>query len=225
MAGRAATPTWSRAAAAAGVPVHDGRPRRRSQRSADTVTPQGVVAVCRFARRARSTDVVAGGPRLVVVLAQVRDPGNAGTRDPGRRRGRCRCGRPRRGSVDPYNGKCVRASAGSLFHLPVVAGAGVDAAVRACARPGCRSSPPTGPAPWTSTTPQRTGALAAPTAWLFGNEAWGLPADVRGLADAVVRVPDHGPAESLNLATAAAVCLYASPAARPAARPTPGTGR
>ncbi len=52
--------------------------------------------------------------------------------------------------------------------------------------------------------------LANPTAWLFGNEAWGLPEDVRGLADAVVRVPIHGRAESLNLATAAAVCLYAS---------------
>jgi TrmH family RNA methyltransferase len=52
--------------------------------------------------------------------------------------------------------------------------------------------------------------MGVPTAWVFGNEAWGLPEETRALADAVVRVPIHGKAESLNLATAAAVCLYAS---------------
>lgn len=52
--------------------------------------------------------------------------------------------------------------------------------------------------------------MGGPTAWVFGNEAWGLPEETRALADAVVRVPIHGKAESLNLATAAAVCLYAS---------------
>ncbi|MDQ4008347.1 MAG: RNA methyltransferase, partial [Actinomycetota bacterium] len=52
--------------------------------------------------------------------------------------------------------------------------------------------------------------LAAPTAWMFGNEAWGLPPETAALADQVVRVPIYGRAESLNLATAAAVCLYAS---------------
>jgi TrmH family RNA methyltransferase len=56
----------------------------------------------------------------------------------------------------------------------------------------------------------RGGALAQPTAWIFGNEAWGLPDEVLGLADQAVRVPIHGRAESLNLAAAAAVCLYAS---------------
>ena len=54
------------------------------------------------------------------------------------------------------------------------------------------------------------GTLAADTAWLFGNEAWGLPADLAALADHRVRIPIHGRAESLNLATAAAVCLYSS---------------
>ena len=52
--------------------------------------------------------------------------------------------------------------------------------------------------------------LAAPTAWLFGNEAWGLPAELAALADHRVRIPIHGRAESLNLSTAAALCLYAS---------------
>jgi TrmH family RNA methyltransferase len=54
------------------------------------------------------------------------------------------------------------------------------------------------------------GALRAPTQWLFGNEANGLPAEVTEAADRSVRVPIHGRAESLNLAAAAAVCLYAS---------------
>ena len=54
------------------------------------------------------------------------------------------------------------------------------------------------------------GILDLPTAWLFGSEAHGLPADIVEAADASVRVPIHGRAESLNLASAAAICLYAS---------------
>ena len=51
--------------------------------------------------------------------------------------------------------------------------------------------------------------LAAPTAWIFGNEAWGMPSELVALADESVAVPIYGRAESLNLAAAAAVCLYA----------------
>ena len=61
---------------------------------------------------------------------------------------------------------------------------------------------------------QSAGRLGQPTAWLFGNEAWGLPSDVLNLADDAVAVPIYGRAESLNLAAAAAVCLYASARAR-----------
>ncbi|MYS52634.1 RNA methyltransferase, partial [Streptomyces sp. SID6013] len=61
------------------------------------------------------------------------------------------------------------------------------------------------------------GTMGGPTAWVFGNEAWGLPEETRALTDAVLRVPIHGKAESLNLATAAAVCLYASARAQRAA--------
>ena len=64
--------------------------------------------------------------------------------------------------------------------------------------------------PATSTRPPTPACSTRPTAWVFGNEAWGLPEQTRALADAVVQVPIHGRAESLNLATAAAVCLYAS---------------
>ena len=61
--------------------------------------------------------------------------------------------------------------------------------------------------------------LARPTAWLFGNEAWGLPDELAALADHRVRIPIHGRAESLNLSTAAALCLYASARAQRAAEP------
>ena len=114
-------------------------------------------------------------------------------------------------SVDPYNSKCVRASAGSLFHLPVVVGATLAdaaAALRARRAPGAGRRRQRGAA--TSTTLDGAGGLAGPTAWLFGNEAWGLPADLLALADEAVAVPIYGRAESLNLAAAAAVCLYAS---------------
>ena len=123
-------------------------------------------------------------------------------------------------SVDPYNGKCVRASAGSLFHLPVVgrpAGRRRRTRLRA---PACRCWPPTGWGATTSTTLADAGGLAGPTAWLFGNEAWGLPDEASRTGRPVVRVPIHGRAESLNLAAAAAVCLYASARAQ---RRAPGT--
>ena len=113
-------------------------------------------------------------------------------------------------SVDPYNGKCVRASAGSLFHLPVVTGVPVGVAVAGLRSAGLRVLAADGAGERDLDDALDSGSLAEPTAWLFGNEAWGLPAEVASLADEVVRVPIHGRAESLNLATAAAVCLYAS---------------
>jgi TrmH family RNA methyltransferase len=113
-------------------------------------------------------------------------------------------------SVDPYNSKCVRASAGSIFHIGVVLGGPVadtvshlrDAGLRVLAADG-RTGQPLDQA-------EQRGVLAEPTAWLFGNEAWGLPDDLLALADEPVGVPIYGQAESLNLAAAAAVCLYAS---------------
>ena len=106
--------------------------------------------------------------------------------------------------------KAVRASAGSLFHLPVcleVPSLGTIAALRAA---GVRVLAADGAGLADLDDEADSGRLEAPTAWVFGNEAWGLPESVRDSCDAVVRVPIHGRAESLNLATAAAVCLYAS---------------
>ncbi|MER5770567.1 TrmH family RNA methyltransferase [Streptomyces sp. NPDC001985] len=174
-----------------------------------TVTPQGLVGVCRFLDTPFDA-VVAARPRLVAVLAHVRDPGNAGTV--------LRCADAAGAdavvltdaSVDLYNPKAVRASVGSHFHLPVAVGVPVEEAVRALKGAGVRVLAADGAGEDDLDAELDAGTMGGPTAWIFGNEAWGLPEETRALADAVVRVPIHGRAESLNLATAAAVCLYAS---------------
>ncbi|WPO74874.1 RNA methyltransferase [Streptomyces sp. KN37] len=181
-----------------------------------TVTPQGLVGVCRFLDTPFE-DILAARPRLVAVLAHVRDPGNAGTV--------LRCADAAGAeaviltdaSVDLYNPKSVRASVGSLFHLPVAVGVPVEKAVRGLKDAGVRILAADGAGEDDLDTELDKGTMGTPTAWVFGNEAWGLPEETRALADAVVRVPIHGRAESLNLATAAAVCLYASARAQRAA--------
>jgi TrmH family RNA methyltransferase len=176
---------------------------------AQTVTPQGLLAVCRFVDVPLS-QLIAAKPRLVVLLAGVRDPGNAGTvlrtADAAGADGVVFTD----ASVDPYNSKCVRASAGSLFHLPVVASVPLPAAAGQLRAAGLRILAADGSAPARLDDLESSGALSEPTAWLFGNEAWGLPAEALALADEAVAVPIYGKAESLNLAAAAAVCLYSS---------------
>ena len=176
---------------------------------AQTVTPQGLLAVCDFVDVPLAT-VIAARPRLVALLANVRDPGNAGTVLRAADAAGAGAVVFADASVDPYNGKCVRASAGSLFHLPVVAGARLDESVAALREAGLRVVAADGRGAARLDDPGTTRRLAEPTAWLFGNEAHGLACDLQQAADAAVRVPVHGRAESLNLATAAAVCLYAS---------------
>jgi TrmH family RNA methyltransferase len=196
------------AARAAGAPVLTATPEVMAEIS-DTVTPQGLVGVCRFLD-SPFEEILRARPRLVAVLANVRDPGNAGTV--------LRCADAAGAdavvltdaSVDPYNPKAVRASAGSLFHLPVAVGVPVDTAVAGLRAAGVRVVAADGAGDRDLDAELDEGTMHGPTAWIFGNEAWGLPAQTRALADEVVRVPIHGRAESLNLATAAAVCLYAS---------------
>ena len=197
-----------RLAAAGGADVHAVSGEVMTE-LAQTITPQGVLAMCRFID-VPMAQVSAEAPRLAVILANVRDPGNAGTvlrtADAAGAGGVIFAG----SAVDPYNSKAVRASAGSLFHLPVVTGIPVEEAVRALRERGLRILAADGSAATTLDDLQSAGQLGEPTAWLFGNEAWGLPGDVLGLADEAVAVPIYGRAESLNLAAAAAVCLYAS---------------
>ncbi len=188
---------------------HAGRRPRDGRAQRQRRAPPGVVAVCDF------LDVPlpeALDGRLVALCADVRDPGNAGTviRTARTRRGRGRASSSPATSVDLYNPKTIRASVGSAFHLPGRGRARTPAAAGAC-RPGRRphrSWPRT--AGESSTCSPPTTLLARPTAWLFGNEAWGLPDELAALADHRVSIPILGRAESLNLATAAAVCLYAS---------------
>jgi TrmH family RNA methyltransferase len=152
----------------------------------------------------------------------VRDPGNAGTVLRAADAAGADAVIFADASVDPYNGKCVRASAGSLFHLPVVAGARLPAATAALRAAGLRILAADGRGGATLDDPGTRTGLTGPTAWLFGNEAWGLPDDLLALADESVAVPIYGRAESLNLATAAAVCLYASAQAQHSTRVSAG---
>ncbi|GAA4635615.1 RNA methyltransferase [Actinoallomurus vinaceus] len=186
---------------------------------AQTVTPQGLLAVCAFVD-VDLEGVLAAPPRLVTVLAHVRDPGNAGTV----LRTADAAGSDSviftDASVDPYNGKCVRASAGSLFHLPVVVGPRFDTLIPALKEAGLTVLAADGAGKCSLDAALDSGTLAGPTAWVFGNEAWGLPEEILDAVDEVVRVPIYGGAESLNLATAAAVCLYASARAQRSATPS-----
>ncbi len=173
----------------------------------DSVTPAGVVALCRFVDRP-TVHVLDGAPRLVAICADVRDPGNAGTvvrtADAAGADAVVLAG----SSVDLYNPKTLRASVGSVFHLPIAVEPDPASAVRLAQDAGLRVLAADG----TGDIDLHAAGdvLDAPTAWLFGNEAWGLPPELAALADHRVRIPIHGRAESLNLATAAALCLYES---------------
>jgi TrmH family RNA methyltransferase len=174
-----------------------------------TVTPQGMVGVCALPRTTLA-DVLDPAPRLVAVLANVRDPGNAGTVIRAADAAGAGAVVLTDASVDVYNPKTVRATAGSLWHLPVAVGVPIHTAVQRLHSAGLRVLAADGAGDRDLDDLADDGSLLPPTAWIFGNEAWGLPEETRALADEVVRVPIHGRAESLNLGTAAAVCLYAS---------------
>ncbi|MFT7766664.1 TrmH family RNA methyltransferase [Clavibacter tessellarius] len=175
---------------------------------ADTVTPQGVVGVCRqFPTSLKQ--ILGDEPRLIAILEEVRDPGNAGTiiraADAAGADAVVLTGR----SVDLYNPKVVRATTGSLFHLPVAIMPELDAVLERVKAEGLQVL--AADVKGDDLLAERTsGGLDGPTAWLFGNEARGLHDEHLALADRAVVVPIYGQAESMNLATAASVCLYES---------------
>lgn len=175
---------------------------------ADTVTPQGVIAVCQqFPVSVRSVFAPQDSSSIVAILEQVRDPGNAGTilraADAAGAAAVVMTGR----SVDPYNPKVVRATTGSLFHVPVVVGAALEDVVARARNAGfvVLAADISGE---DLPVVRADGILDGPVAWVFGNEARGLTEADLALVDRVVRVPIYGHAESMNLATAASVCLY-----------------
>jgi TrmH family RNA methyltransferase len=177
-----------------------------------TVTPQGILAVARFVDV--PLEELPEDPALVPVLCAVRDPGNAGTVLRSADAAGADAVVFSDQSVDVYNSKTVRASAGSLFHVPLVRGATAEATVAALRERGLQvlAADAEGDDSVYDTD------LSRPSAMLFGNEAWGLPRELVALADATVRVPISGKAESLNLAAAAALMLFESARQRASGR-------
>ena len=182
----------------------------------DTVTPQGIVAVCRTVD-IPVAEAFSGSPKLVVLCDRTRDPGNLGTV--------IRCADAfgadavlvSDDSVDLYNAKVVRASTGSLFHLPLVIEVALSTALGQARSSGLQVFGADAGAPGTIDDLASSGQLAKPTMWVLGNEAWGLPADRTDQLDRLVGLPMYGRAESLNLGSAAAVILYATAKAQRAA--------
>jgi TrmH family RNA methyltransferase len=175
---------------------------------ADTVTPQGLVAVARQTPTSVK-DIFAASPRLIAICEEVRDPGNLGTiiraADAAGADAVVLTGR----TVDPYNPKVVRSTTGSLFHLPVSVGGDLADVVQRAHAAGLQilAADVKGD---DLLAARAEGVLAQPSGWLFGNEARGLDDESLALADRTLKLPIFGRAESLNLATAASVCLYES---------------
>ena len=192
------------AARSAGIAVHEVTDDVLAA-MCDTQTPQGLAAVCRVVQPALES-VLSARPRLLVVLTQVRDPGNAGTVIRGADAAGADAVLVSTSSVDVHSPKVVRSTAGSLFHLSVVTGLDLGALLPALRSAGIRLLAADG----SGDRVLGDVDLSGPHAWVMGNEAWGLPPDLRDQCDEVVRVPIYGRAESLNLAMAATVCVYAS---------------
>jgi len=171
----------------------------------DAVAPQGVVAVCRPIDVPLDT-VLDERPRFLVILTNVRDPGNAGTVIRGADAAGADAVLLSDSSVDIYNPKVVRSTVGSLFHLPIVTGVPIAVLLDRVRAAGLALLAADG----SGDTLLGDVDLARSHAWVMGNEAWGLEPDVRAACDTVVRVPIYGKAESLNLAMAATLCLYQS---------------
>ncbi len=192
---------------------------------ADTVSPQGIVAVCRI-QSPSLEEVLAARPKLLAVMCEVRDPGNAGTILRAADSAGADAVILTASSVDIHNPKAVRSTVGSLFHLPVVSGVDFaelssrlhEAGITILAADGYGSQDLDALQDSSALRRLAPAADAAdagprledPSAWLFGNEAQGLAEDELAAADYRVAVPVYGQAESLNVGTAATVCLYAS---------------
>jgi TrmH family RNA methyltransferase len=174
---------------------------------ADTQTPQGVIAVCQQIDVSLEA-VLGAGPKLMALLANIRDPGNAGTV----LRAADAAGSDAvifsDNSVDVYNPKVVRSTTGSLFHLPVVTGSDILETIASAKVAGFQVLAAN--AGGTSLPEMTQEQLAKPTLWVFGNESWGFEPEILKVVDLEVAVPIYGAAESLNLATAASICLYAT---------------
>ena len=219
-------PELARLAAEAGVPTREvdetiiramtrepggaeGQDRPESG-AAGAVSPQGAIAVARLpeesadAALAAVAALPAEGPLTAVVLHQVRDPGNVGTLLRTADAAGADLVLLTRTSADPFSPKAVRAAVGSTFHLPVIAGADAPALLDALAGRGITAAATSGYA----STDLFEAELPERIAWVLGNEARGLDEATLAAAPLAVRIPLAGHAESLNVHTAATVCLF-----------------
>lgn len=182
---------------------------------AETVTPQGVIAVARIEELSLEATLI--GAKLVAVMHEVRDPGNAGAvlraADAAGADVVIFSGE----SIDPWHPKVVRSTTGSLFHLPVAVTDTLDECVEIVRAAGLTvlAADIRGDVLTDAAT-----VLESPVAWVFGNEARGLSEADRAIVDRSLRLPIFGKAESLNLATAASVCLYTTAFAQHSQRGT-----
>jgi len=170
-------------------------------RLTSTVTPQGIVGVGGYVDVGLDAVAATG---CVAVLHEVRDPGNAGTIVRSADAAGAAAVVFGAASVDVYNPKTVRACAGSVFHLPIVRDVATAEAIGSLRERGHRILAMDAH----GSSSLYTTDVSGPVAFVFGNEAHGLPQDVVASADATVRVPHAGAAESLNLAAAATICLF-----------------
>ncbi len=172
--------------------------------------PQGVLAVAKPVDVPLRESLGSIGDGFVVVLSNVRDPGNAGTVIRAADAFGASAVLVSDASVDLYNPKVIRSTVGSLFHLPISIGSPIEEIIAGCAGAGLRVLAADGAAD----TMLPDVDLSTGHAWVLGNEAQGLPRRLREQCDEVVAVPLVGRAESLNLAMAATVCLHASASMR-----------
>jgi TrmH family RNA methyltransferase len=184
---------------------------RAAETLSDTVTPQGLLAVCDLLDVPLAA-ALGEHPRLVAVCAGIADPGNAGSVVRAADAAGADAVLLAGDTVDPHNPKAVRASTGSVFHLPLSRDRDAAAVLAGCRAAGLAVLVADARGELDLHDPAAAPVLGGPVAWVFGGEAHGVPADLVEAADHRARVPIYGRAESLNLATAAAVCLYASAA-------------
>jgi TrmH family RNA methyltransferase len=168
----------------------------------DTTTPQGMAAVVRMGRAA--PEEVPSDASLVLILAELRDPGNAGTLIRSALAAGASAVVFTRGSVDPWHPKTVRAAAGTLFHVPVTRAHALEETVSQLRAAGVVVIG----ADATSRRPLDSVDLTRRIAFVVGNEAWGLPSDMRHLLDEDIGIPMPGPVESLNVGIAGSILLF-----------------
>ena len=178
---------------------------------AETEAPQGVIAVCAMPSRTL-VDTLQADTSFVVVCAGIGDPGNLGTIIRTADAAGADAVVVTAGSADVFNGKVIRSSAGSVFRIPVVQGVEPDEALDALEASGLTSLGLAGGESMTLFDIDDE-LLREPTAWWLGSEAHGLPRDLLSRMQGV-SIPMPGDAESLNVAVAAGVAIFATVRAR-----------